>query len=48
MKELNNYIVEYIETNKVKYNIDYIETIKCIEDLIKEIKTEYENIKESE
>jgi len=45
INELNNILVNYIEQNKIKYNIEYQKTIETLEELIKEIKKEYQNIK---
>lgn len=44
INELNNILVEYIEQNKVKYNIDYLQTIESLKELINELKKEYQNI----
>ena len=43
-KNMYDIIVDYIENNKVKYNIDYKETIEYLKELIEEIEKEYENI----
>lgn len=41
--DLWNILVKYIEDNKKYNDIDYKETIKNIDDLIKELKDEYKN-----
>jgi hypothetical protein len=43
---LYDILVNYIEDNKTNYNIDYKETIETIEELIEEIKKDYEDLKE--
>lgn len=43
---LYDILVNYIEDNKTNYNIDYKETIGTIEELIEEIKKDYEDLKE--
>ncbi len=48
MKELKDYIIEYVETNKEKYNIKYDESIQAVDELLAEIKKEYEELRESE
>lgn len=45
-KNMYDIIVDYIENDKVKYNIDYKETINYLKELIKAIEKEYENIEE--
>ena len=42
---LYDILVNYIEDNKTNYNIDYKETIETIEELIEEIKKDYEDLK---
>ena len=37
-------LIDYIENNKEKNNIDYFETIEHLKELINEIKKEYEEI----
>lgn len=41
MHELCSLIINYIETNKTKYNISYEETIKAIKENIEAIEEEY-------
>ena len=45
LNEINTILVDYINENKNKYNIDYLDTIKTFEDLLKEIKRDYETLK---
>ena len=42
INDLSKILVEYIEKNKINYNIEYLETIEAIEELIREIKKDYE------
>lgn len=42
MHELCSIIIQYIENNKVKYNIDYEETIRAIIENVETIKEQYE------
>ena len=44
IKDINNILIDYIEQNKTKYNIDYSDTIESIKELIKEIENDYENL----
>lgn len=44
IKDIKNKLVDYIENNKTKYNIDYADTIESIKELIKEIENDYENL----
>lgn len=44
MNEIYNKIITYIEENNMK-GIPYEETLKAIQNLIDEIKKEYENLK---
>jgi len=44
MNELNTILVDYINKNKSNNNIGYMETIKAVEDLLKEIKRDYETL----
>lgn len=41
MKELSDMIIDYINKNKEKHNISYIETIKSIKALISELETDF-------
>jgi hypothetical protein len=43
-KNMYDIIIDYIENDKVKYNIDYKDTIKYLKELIKQIEEEYKNI----
>lgn len=45
-KNMYDIIVDYIENDKVKHNIDYKDTIKYLKELIKQIEEEYKNIEE--
>lgn len=45
LNDINTILVDYINENKNKYNIDYLDTIKTFEDLLKEIKRDYETLK---
>jgi len=44
MNELINEIYKVIEDNKIKYNIDYIDSIETLKELIKEIENEYKEL----
>lgn len=44
MNELNTILVDYINENKNNNDIGYMETIKAVEDLLKEIKRDYETL----
>lgn len=46
MINLYNFIVDYINNNKNKYNIDYKATINDLRQLLNEIEEEYKNIEE--
>ena len=41
INNLSDVLVKYIEDNKIKYNINYKETIECLKDLILIIEDEY-------
>lgn len=41
MHELCSLIINYIETNKVKHNIDYEETIRAIKENVETIEEQY-------
>ena len=45
LNDINTILVDYINENKNKYGIDYLDTIKTFEDLLKEIKRDYETLK---
>ena len=44
--DLNNILVKYIEDNKVKNDIDYMDSIESLEELLKEIKKDYKELEE--
>ena len=44
INELNNIIVDFIENNKFEFGIGYEYSIGTIQDLLNEIKAEYENL----
>lgn len=44
INEINNILIDYIEENKTKNNIDYDETIETLQELLNEIKKEYEEL----
>jgi hypothetical protein len=44
--DLNSILVKYIEDNKVKNDIDYMESIESLEELLKEIKKDYKELEE--
>lgn len=46
MNNLSNILIDFIETNKVKYGIDYKASIENLKELLEEIEQEYENIEE--
>lgn len=45
LNDINTILVDYINENKNKCGIDYLDTIKTFEDLLKEIKRDYETLK---
>lgn len=44
INELNNIIVDFIENNKYEFGIGYEYSIGTIQDLLNEIKAEYESL----
>lgn len=44
INEINNILIDYIEKNKTKKNIDYDETLETLQELLNEIKKEYEEL----
>lgn len=44
MKEISDILINYINKNKNKNDIDYLDTIKSIESLLEEIKNDYETL----
>lgn len=44
INELNNIIVDFIENNKYAFGIGYEYSIGTIQDLLNEIKAEYESL----
>lgn len=44
MVSLYDMMIQHIEDNKSKYNIDYEESIKYLQELVDTIKKEYEKI----
>ena len=44
INELNNILVDFIENNKYEFGIGYEYSIGTIQDLLNEIKAEYENL----
>lgn len=42
---ISNILIKYIEDNK-KYDIDYKKSIETIEELLKELKKDYEELEE--
>ena len=44
MNYLYTILVDYINKNKNKNNISYLDTIKSIENLLEEIKNDYETL----
>lgn len=44
INELNNILVDYIENNKYEFGIGYEYSIGTIQELLDEIKKEYENL----
>ncbi len=44
--DLNNILVKYIEDNKVKNDIDYMDSIESLEEFLKEIKKDYKELEE--
>lgn len=44
MKEISDILINYINKNKNKNGIDYLDTIKSIESLLEEIKNDYETL----
>lgn len=48
IKELSDILIDYIENNKVKNEIDYENSIETLQELLNEIKTEYKNLGDEE
>lgn len=46
MINLYKELINYIEDNKKNYNISYESTIEYLEQLVRDIKKEYEELKE--
>lgn len=44
INELNNILVDFIENNKYEFGIGYEYSIGTIQDLLNEIKAEYESL----
>lgn len=44
INEINNILIDYIEENKTKNNIDYDETLETLQELLNEIKKEYKEL----
>ena len=44
INELNNIIVDFIENNKYEFGIGYEYSIGTIQDLLNEVKAEYESL----
>lgn len=44
INDLSNIIVDYIENNKMEFNIDYENSIQTIQELLDEIKREYDEL----
>ena len=44
INKINNILIDYIEENKTKNNIDYDETLETLQELLNEIKKEYEEL----
>lgn len=48
INDLNNIIVDYIENNKYEFGIGYEYSIGTIQELLDEIKKEYDNLGDEE
>jgi len=48
ISELHNIIVDFIENNKYEFGIGYEYSIGTLQELLNEIKTEYENLGDEE
>ncbi len=48
INELNNILVDYIENNKYEFGIGYEYSIGTIQELLDEIKKEYDNLGDEE
>ena len=48
INELNNILVDYIENNKYEFEIGYEYSIGTIQELLDEIKKEYDNLGDEE
>lgn len=48
INDLKKYIINYIENNKIKYNIEYSYTLATLDQLLNEIYKEYILILKSE
>lgn len=44
MKNISDIIIEYIENNKRKNNIEYLDTIEYLKELLKELENDYKEL----
>ena len=44
MADLNNILVKFIETNKVKFGIEYKDSLGTLQELLNEIKEDYKSL----
>jgi hypothetical protein len=44
MADLNNILVKFIETNKVKFGIEYKDSLETLQELLNEIKEDYKSL----
>lgn len=44
MADLNNILVKFIETNKVKFGIEYKDSLETLKELLDEIERDYESL----
>lgn len=41
INDIANILIDYINKNKNKYNVDYLETIRVLKELLNEIEEDY-------
>jgi hypothetical protein len=47
INELSSILVNYIEENKIKHNIDYYDTINTLQEMLGNIKKDYKDMQDS-
>lgn len=48
INDISTIIIEYIKSNKEKYNIDYEDTIEAIKEVIEDIEKDFKEIGDAE